>query len=170
MIDWDWKEFFNKVEDIELLKAAVQNREDYIDSKVRVIFFIDDDTPTDLIYSPWSEKYFRLSFDGNKTSIDKKYLMFFIEDAIKERSFYKKHTDKSSFEYVTYDFLFNMHMAKETSSGTTAYKNHLEQLVSLVQEKSISIQGSELIFSIQQLEQYLKQEFHGFTSLDLELS
>lgn len=157
-MNWNWEHFFEQVNNINKFKKSIEQMENYTDKNVKSYFLKTDDHPQNLIYSTWSNKFFQLKYLQEEISIDKKYLTFFINDYIKETEFYQTYKDKQLFKYISYEFMFEMHLAKDSASGKTKYESLLNELIHTLQSKSISIKGSSLIKTVAELESFLDRE------------
>lgn len=152
---WNWHHFFELTENVKKFKESIQAKQTYLDENVKSVFIEGEDHPQNLMYSTWSNKFFRLTYAQNLITIDKKYLLFIIDDYIKESEFYHIYKDKNSFQYVPYEFMLEMHLAKDSSSGKSRYNYLLNKLVDTLEIKSISIQGSPLIKTKTELDNFL---------------
>lgn len=169
-MNWNWQYFFQNVGDIQKFKLSIEQMEDYTDENVQSTFFKKDDCPKNLIYSPWSYKFFKLKTPKNSITIDRNHLLLFTDDAIKEASFYEKYKNKSLYKYIPHEFMFEIHLAKNSPSGQTKYKTLLIELLRIITDKSISIKGSPLITDRVELNTFLKKEIPNFISLHEELT
>lgn len=156
-MNWNWQHFFEQINNINKFKESIEQMKDYADQNVKSYFFKTEDYPQNLLYSTWSNKFFRLKTSEEEIAIDKRYLLFFLDDYIKETEFYQIHKDKKLFKYISYEFMLEMHLAKDSSSGGTKYNSLFKELIETLNNKSISIKGSPLIKTRTELDNFLKK-------------
>ena len=156
--------------DITAVRNAVENQENLREGTTSFNYFESEESPQDLIYSPWSFKFYTISKQGDSVTIDQKYLINFLYDQEKKRRFKKEKKAGDSEQYIGFGFMLELYHAKDASSGNQSYETLLSKLKEGALNGGLSIEGSEPIQTIVALNAILRKELKGFVSIDEELA
>lgn len=170
-MNWDWKFFFSNIDDIDLFLDSINHHKSYAQKKKSIssIISTDEKKIENQYYHKRSGVFFTLKTHDKSISIDKTFLLFFIEDFKKEQEFHTLYKGKN-YLYFDFEFSLELTLSRDTLSGLNKYNELLRELIKGVKNTSISIQGSKLLNNESELEEFLKKKFHFFTTLNEELT
>jgi hypothetical protein len=151
-MNWNWTEYFDRIDDISVVRGCIENQSDYLNDFVSIKFISKN--PKNLIYGEWSGKFFELKFEAQLISIDKKFLERFLNDYITEKDF--KRNNKGVY-YVNYGYMLELHLASQVSSAS--FKRMIDLLDEKVEKYTLNIEGQKVINSKKDLHDYILDKY-----------
>lgn len=165
----DWFKYFNVVKDIEAFETALNTKGDYTQTNPIISSKYCNENPESLpfYYNSRTGIFFKINSNENCFIIDKFYLMKFLIDFVNRKNII---ADNSDVHYVSFEFMLELYLSRDTLSGLPKYNRYLNQLIDTLGQTSLNFEGKKNISTIHELEKHLKKSLPNFNSLKSELN
>jgi len=165
----NWTNLFKSIEqnlDLDELLDIVSENGTYKDTNEISpnenieISYINDKIAVGTIYYGGGKELFKILFASELISIGKARLLNFIESEILKNELFELYGDELKF--FDYEFMINMHLSADISSGQTYFKKSLSELESAIHKSPIYLNSKVKTYSITELNETLKTHIYGF--------
>jgi hypothetical protein len=165
----DWFTYFNVVKDIKAFETALNTKGDYTQENPIISSKHCNEKPANLPfhYNKRTGNLFNVNTGENCFIIDKFYLMKFLIDFVNRK---KIIADNSDVHYVSFEFMLELYLSRDTLSGLPQYNRYLNQLIDTLEQTSLNFEGKKVVSTIDELENHLKNSLLNFNSLKSELN